>query len=49
MSTHSPTRKPSPSDGSDDEWAFIAPYLTLMTPDALQRRHDLRAVFNALR
>jgi transposase len=38
-----------PSDVSDDEWAFIAPYLTLMTPDALQRHHDLRAVFDALR
>ena len=44
-----PTRKPYPSDVSDDEWAFIAPYLALMTPDALQRRHDLREVFNALR
>ena len=34
---------------SDDEWAFVAPYLTLMTEDAPQRRHDLREVFNALR
>ena len=34
---------------SDDEWAFAAPYLTLMTPDAPQRRHDLREVFNAVR
>ena len=34
---------------SDDEWAFVAPYLTLLAPDALQRHHDLRAVFNALR
>jgi transposase len=49
MSTLPPTRKPYPSDVSDDDWAFIAPYLTLLTPDALQRRHDLRAVFNALR
>jgi transposase len=49
MSTITPTRKPYPSDVSDDEWAFAAPYLTLMTPDALQRKHDLRAVFNALR
>ncbi|MBI3830228.1 MAG: IS5/IS1182 family transposase, partial [Planctomycetes bacterium] len=23
-------RKPYPSDASDDEWAFVAPYLTLM-------------------
>lgn len=37
------------SDVSDNEWAFVAPYVTLMTPDAPQRRYDLRAVFNALR
>jgi transposase len=42
-------RKPYPSDVSDDEWAFVAPYLTLMTPDAPQRTYELRAVFNALR
>jgi len=34
---------------SDDEWAFVAPYLTLMTEAAPQRRHDLREVFNGLR
>lgn len=38
-----------PSDVSDDEWAFVAPYLTLMKEEAPQREHDLRAVFNALR
>ncbi|MBI5959077.1 MAG: IS5/IS1182 family transposase, partial [Chloroflexi bacterium] len=27
-------RKAYPSDVSDDEWAFIAPYLTLMSEDA---------------
>ncbi|MBI3827867.1 MAG: IS5/IS1182 family transposase, partial [Planctomycetes bacterium] len=27
-------RKPYPSDASDDEWAFVAPYLTLMREDA---------------
>src|SRR5690242_20018044 len=43
------TRKPYPSDVSDDEWAFVAPYLTLMTEDAPQRTHDLREVFNGLR
>src|SRR5918997_6701095 len=43
------TRTPYPTDVSDDEWAFVAPYLTLMDPDAPQRRHDLREVFNALR
>ncbi len=30
-------RKPYPSDVSDDEWAFVAPYLALMREDALQR------------
>lgn len=42
-------RKPYPTDVSDEEWAFVAPYLTLMTAEAPQRRHDLREVFNALR
>ncbi len=42
-------RKPYPSDVADDEWAFVASYLTLMTADAPQRRHDLREVYNALR
>ena len=42
-------RKPYPTDVSDEEWAFVAPYLTLMTEEAPQRRHDLREVFNALR
>src|SRR5205814_686214 len=40
---------PISSDVSDDEWAFVAPYLTLMTEDAPQRHHDLREVFNGLR
>jgi transposase len=43
------SRTPYPSDVTDDEWAFAAPYLTLMTEEAPQRRHDLREVFNALR
>lgn len=43
------SRKPYPSDVSDDEWAFVAPYLTLMKEDAPQREHSLREVFNALR
>src|SRR5256885_7272656 len=42
-------RKPYPSDVSDDEWSFVAPYLTLMTEEAPQREHDLREVFNGLR
>jgi transposase len=42
-------RKPYPSDVTDEEWSFVAPYLTLMTQAAAQREHDLREVFNALR
>ena len=47
MSTIS--RKAYPSDVTNEEWAFVAPYLTLMTEDARQRTHDLREVCNALR
>jgi transposase len=43
------TRKPCPSDVSDEEWAFVAPYLALVREDAPQREHDLREVFNGLR
>ena len=43
-----PTRKPYPSDVSDGELVFVAPYLTLMPLDAGHRQHDLREVFNAL-
>ena len=43
------SRKPYPSDISEEEWHFVAPYLTLMDANAPQRRHDLREVFNALR
>jgi len=43
------TRKNYLSDVSDDEWAFVAPYLTLMREDAPQRDHPLREVFNGLR
>lgn len=42
-------RKPYASDVSDEEWAFVAPYLTLMTEDAPQREYPLREVFNGLR
>ena len=42
-------RKPYPSDVSDEEWSFVAPYLTLMRDDAPQREHDLREIFNGLR
>jgi transposase len=43
------TRRGYPSDVSDEEWSFVAPYLTLMREDASQRDHDLREVFNGLR
>lgn len=42
-------RKPYPSDVTDEEWDFVASYLTLMTEDAPQREHDLREVFNGMR
>lgn len=42
-------RKNYSSDVSDEEWAFVAPYLTLMKEDAPQRDHPLREVFNGLR
>jgi len=49
MESQGTPRKPDPSDVSDEEWAFVAPSLTLMTPDAPQRRYALREVFNATR
>ncbi len=49
MKKHSRVVKPYPSDVSDEEWSFVAPYLTLCRLDSEQREHDLRAVFNALR
>src|ERR671926_355210 len=49
MTTEPTNRKAYPSDVSDEEWALVAPYLTLMTEDAPQRKHSLREVFNGLR
>lgn len=43
------SRKAYPSDVSDEEWMFVAPYLTLMREDAPQREHELREVYNGLR
>jgi transposase len=45
----SSTRTPYPSDVSDEEWAFVAPYLSLLAEDAGQRKYPLREVFNGLR
>ena len=42
-------RKAYPSDVSDEEWALVAPYLSLLPEDAGQREHALRDVFNGLR
>ena len=42
-------RDPYPSDVSDEEWAFVAPYRTLMRPDAPQRVYELREVFYGVR
>lgn len=41
-------RTPYPSDVSDEEWAFVAPYLALLPEDVSQRKHELREVFNGL-
>ena len=37
------------TDVSDEEWDFVAPYLTLCREDSAQREYPLRSVFNALR
>lgn len=42
-------RKSYPSDVSEEEWAFVAPYLALVREDAPQREHELREVYNGLR
>jgi transposase len=42
-------RKPYPSDVSDEKWALVAPYLTLLPEEAGQREHSLREVLNGLR
>ena len=36
-------------DTTEEDWAFAAPYLTLLPEGAGQRRHELRAVYDALR
>jgi len=38
-----------PTDVSDEEWEFCAPYLCLMREDSPQRTHSSREIFNALR
>jgi transposase len=45
-----PPCKSYPTDVSEEDWAFVAPYLTLITPDAPRPRsvRNLREVYNAL-
>lgn len=43
------SRNPYPTDVSDEEWAFVAPYLILLPEGAGQRMYSLREVFNGLR
>lgn len=44
-----PNRRGYPSDVTDEEWAFVAPYLALCKEESAQRDYPLRAVFDALR
>ena len=43
------SRKSYPSDVTNEEWALVAPYLTLLPEEAGPREHPLREVFNGLR
>lgn len=43
------SRKPYPSDVTDEEWALVAPYLSLLNEAIPQRTYPLREVFNGLR
>ena len=40
------SREGYPGDASDEEWAFVAPYLAPMSEDAPQRSYRLREVFD---
>lgn len=43
------SRKVYPTDVSDEEWEFVAPYLALIREDVPQRVHALRDGFDATR
>ena len=43
------SRHAYPTDVSDEEWTFVAPYLTLLREDATQRIYPLRELFDAVR
>ncbi len=49
LNIYTTTRTSYPSDVTDEEWAFVVPYLLLLPEDAGQRTHSLRDVFNGLR
>jgi transposase len=42
-------RRGYPTDVTEEEWSFVAPYLALCREDAEQRGYPLRSVFNARR
>lgn len=42
-------RKPYPQDVTDEEWAFVLPYLLLSREDSRSRKHSLRELFNGVR
>jgi transposase len=37
------------TDVTNEEWAFVLPYLLLSRADSGSLQHDLRAIFNAMR
>ena len=43
------SRKAYPTDVSDEEWEFVASYLTMIREDAAQRIYPLRELFDAVR
>jgi len=38
------TRPPYQTDVSDEEWAFVAPYLTLLPEDVSQRKYPFARI-----
>jgi transposase len=42
-------RKSYPTDGTDEEWSFVLPYLLLSREDSKSRRYSLRELFNGVR
>jgi transposase len=42
-------RKSYPQDVSDEEWAFVLPYLLLSREDSRSRKYSLRELFNGVR